>query len=59
MFRKGIRVSRTNGKWGISLWEVGVLTQVSQFRRFEQEGKADKKIYALENLCCVLGKFIV
>ena len=35
MFRKGIRVSRTNGTWGISLWEVGVLTQVSQFRRFE------------------------
>lgn len=59
MFRKGIRVSRTNGKWGISLWEVGVLTQVSQFRRFEQEGKADKKIYALENLCCFLGNIIV
>lgn len=59
MFRKGIRVSRTNGTWGISLWEVGVLTQVSQFRRFEQEGKASEKICALKNLCCVLGKFIV
>ena len=59
MFRKGIRVSRTNGTWGISLWEVGVLTQVSQFRRFEQEGKTNEKICALENLCCVLGKFIV
>lgn len=59
MFRKGIRVSRTNGTWGISLWEVGVLTQVSQFRRFEQEGKASEKICALENLCCFLGNIII
>lgn len=59
MFRKDFRWSRTEGEWGISLWKVGVLTQVSQFRRFEQEGKANKRICALGNLCCFLGSIII